>query len=140
MKRTLSFAIAGLLVPGLFAFDKPPAAGPPGFQQLSYEQAVAKGRRDKKAVMIHFGASWCAPCKKMESTTFTNRRVEKFLSDNLIAIKVDYDHNRQLAQEHNITALPTILFLDSGGKEVKRITGYQDPGEFLKATSNLAMK
>lgn len=128
-------ALPSLLIPALTLFGQPPAGHQSPFQSISYEQAVGKARRDNKQVMIACGATWCEPCSKLEAITLKNRRVEKFLSENAIAIKVDIDQQRDLVNKHNISSVPTMLFLDAHGKEVGRIMGYENAEKVLETTS-----
>jgi thiol:disulfide interchange protein len=145
MKRVCCLALAALVVATIPATSQPPASQPPAgskpaFQSLKLDEALALARREKKMVMVDFGATWCGPCKMMEATTFKNQRVEMFLADNLIAIKVDIDNEKASAQKHNVTAVPTILFLDSNGKEVERIIGFKNAEQFLEALTKVKGK
>jgi thiol:disulfide interchange protein len=145
MKRAFRLALAALVVASIPAVGQPPATGQPpaskaAFQSLKLDEALALARRENKIVMVDFGATWCPPCKMMEATTFKNQRVESFLADNMIAIKVDIDHDKAAAQQHGIKAVPTILFLDSNGKELERIIGYKNVEQFLEAAMKVKAK
>tara|TARA_B100000212_G_C26978975_1_gene365809 strand:- start:51 stop:323 length:273 start_codon:yes stop_codon:yes gene_type:complete len=84
----------------------------------------------KNGGILQFSASWCGPCKAL-SKTFENN------SDKLDSVKrhyVDLDQHQDLATQHNVRSVPTlILFKD--GKEVKRLIGnksLEDLVEFIK--------
>ena len=84
----------------------------------------------KNGGILQFSASWCGPCKAL-SKTFENN------SDKLDGVKryyVDLDQHQDLATQHNVRSVPTlILFKD--GKEVKRLIGnksLEDLIEFIK--------
>ena len=83
----------------------------------------------KNGGILQFSASWCGPCKAL-SKTFENN------SDKLDGVKrhyVDLDQHQDLATQHNVRSVPTlILFKD--GKEVKRLIGnksLEDLVEFI---------
>ena len=62
--------------------------------------------------VLKFSAGWCTPCKVLSAT----------LKDVEGITNVDIDQNRQLAVDHNVRSVPTLLFLQDG-KEVERTTG-----------------
>jgi thioredoxin 1 len=62
--------------------------------------------------VLKFSASWCTPCKVLSAT----------LKDVEGVKEIDIDQNRQLAVDHNVRSVPTLVFLQDG-KEVERTTG-----------------
>jgi len=134
MTRSLILSAALLLVATACAAeknDKADAKAPAGFQKLTYDKAVEKAKADKKVVMIDFYADWCGPCKLMEQKTFSEDKVQKFLTDKTVAIRVDVDDNKKLAAQYKIDAIPCMVFVDGDGKEVGRILGFRDADKFL---------
>ena len=89
--------------------------------------------------LVDFYADWCIPCKELEAKTFSNPQVITE-SKKFSALKADMTKSlspqvEQLRDKYNIVGVPTVLILDSSGKETKRITGYVDPHEFYKILS-----
>ncbi len=66
----------------------------------------------------------------MGAVTYPDSRVSEFINDNMIPIQVAYDAV-PLADDYNIKWTPTILSLDSSGKEHHRIVGFLPPEEFV---------
>ncbi len=94
-----------------------------------------------KKVVIDFYADWCIPCKELDGMTFTDEKVIKLLKD-FTALKVDMTKSASpeteaIRKKFNIIGMPTILFFDSNGKEVNRITGFVPPEEFAKILENI---
>jgi thiol:disulfide interchange protein len=141
MKPIIHVVLAVLCIPAFSAFGQPAAPTKAAFQSFSYDEALGMVRREKgKIVMIDFGATWCGPCKMMESTTFQDAQVKEHLADNLIAIKVDIDKSPDVANKHKVKAVPTILFLNGEGKEIERIVGYRNAQQFMQAARRIKAK
>ncbi len=56
---------------------------------ISFEQAVAKAKKNPKPIMIDIYTSWCGPCKMMSSTTFGNAQIAKYLNEKYYCVKFD---------------------------------------------------
>jgi thiol-disulfide isomerase/thioredoxin len=108
-----------------------PASSEGPFQDLTADQALAAAKRDKKVVMIDFFTTWCGPCKKLDKTTWTDPEVQKWLTENTIALRLDAEVEAELAKTRRIESYPTMLFLNADGTELDRIVGYKTPVEFL---------
>jgi thioredoxin 1 len=70
----------------------------------------------KKVVM--FSASWCNPCKQAKPVF---QQLKESRSDVQFEI-VDIDENRDMANDYNITGVPTFLLIENN-EEVKRLVG-----------------
>lgn len=82
----------------------------------------------KGYVLVDFYAPWCAPCRKM--LPVVSELFEKH-SDKFQLLTVDFDQNRLLAKEKNITSVPyLIIFKD--GKKVWEKSGEASKEEILK--------
>jgi thiol:disulfide interchange protein DsbD len=99
-----------------------------------------------KPTVLDFYADWCIPCVEMDRKTFTNYKVIDRTAS-FIRMKVDLTHfdSRQaekLRKTYDIAGVPTIIFLDSTGNEVKdaRVVGYLNANKFLKRIRKLKQK
>lgn len=85
-------------------------------------------------MVIDFYADWCIPCKELDKLTFSDKRVVKEF-ERFTIYKVDMtqnnDINEQLRKRFDVIGMPTVLVIDSNGKEVKRLTGFVKSDEFL---------
>lgn len=72
-------------------------------------------------VLVDFWAPWCGPCKMLAPT------IDELAGDYSGKVrigKVNTDNSRQVAIDHQISAIPTlILFKD--GEVVERVSGLQ---------------
>lgn len=96
----------------------------------SYEASLNNNER----MVIDFYADWCIPCKELDAITFSDKRViEQF--ERFTVYKVDMtkndETNEELRKKFNVIGMPTVLIIDSKGKETKRLTGFVSADEFL---------
>ncbi|MCD5416358.1 thioredoxin family protein [Candidatus Bipolaricaulota bacterium] len=88
------------------------------------EAATAEGQ----GVLLYFGADWCAPCRKLDATTFADPAVIE-ASSRLARIKVDLTVASSPTEEaarkrFGVFGVPTIIIIDSAGAEVVRKAGF----------------
>ena len=69
----------------------------------------------------------------MDNDTYSDKRIIKYASENLISIKIDAEKGSgpEQKKKYRVRGYPTILLLDSFGNEIDRIVGYRPPDEFM---------
>jgi tetratricopeptide (TPR) repeat protein len=96
------------------------------------DEAFAAAREDGKPVMAIFSApSWNSWSVKLDKETLTNARVKEQLKG-FHVVFVDYDLEKDLDSQYQISGVPTTLIFDSTGNKVGDIVGYQTPLRFLR--------
>jgi thiol:disulfide interchange protein DsbD len=97
-------------------------------------QAKEKARSGNKRLLIDVWAEWCAACRELDEKTFSRGDVRESLRD-FVLVKVDLTRknagSESLRRELAIIGMPTIIFLDAGGKETGRFSGFLDGNEFI---------
>jgi thiol:disulfide interchange protein DsbD len=90
-----------------------------------------------KSVMLDLYADWCVACKEFEKYTFPDPKVLEALGDTVL-MQIDLTDNSDpnlVFQEHySVLGLPTILFFDTQGQEVRsaRVTGFMRAAPFAE--------
>jgi len=72
-------------------------------------------------VMAEFGATWCAPCKRLEPELL---QLAKQWTGKVRLAKLDVDQAVNLVMQYQIMTVPTLLLFVKG-QAVQRLTGFQ---------------
>lgn len=72
-------------------------------------------------VLVDFWAPWCGPCKMLAPTI--DELAEDY-SGKVRVGKLNTDESRQVAINHQISAIPTVMIF-KGGQVVERVSGLQ---------------
>lgn len=102
----------------------------PAGWSTNYAAALSQAAKEQEPALVFFTASWCGPCKLMARSTLSEASVEQVLS-NFARVAIDIDEQREVAAEHGIEAVPTFVLLSPAGDEVRRVTGFQSPVDFV---------
>lgn len=105
----------------------------PGGSEPAIRKALASG----KPTLVDFGAGYCIPCKKMKPI-LDSLRTE--YSGRANVIFVDIKEERDMADRYRIMIMPTQVFFDAKGKEVKRHMGFMDKPELIAEFRALGVK
>ncbi len=105
------------------------------------ENSLSKSLSLNKGAIIDFYADWCIPCKELDASTFSDPNVISESKD-FITLKANMTKTLSpdvelLRDKYKIIGVPTVLILNSKGKEVKRITGFINAKEFSEVLQNI---
>ena len=87
--------------------------------ELDYDNFEDEVTNSDIPVLVDFWAEWCAPCKTI--APILEDLAEKYEGDIKVG-KVDIDANSHLANDHQIRAVPTLIFFHQGNV-LRRVTG-----------------
>jgi len=125
----LTFAITALLLMPVFCF----AADLPSASEVTIRAALASG----KPTVADFGARSCIPCKKMAPILAELNQELKGKANVLFS---DLNESYTVAGAFRIQMMPTQIFFDAKGKEVKRHMGFMDKAAILKELTAAGLK
>jgi thioredoxin 1 len=105
----------------------------PSATEASINNSLSSG----KPTVIDLGARTCIPCKKMApileslSSEYRNKASVLF---------IDVHENQAAADKFRIQMIPTQVFFNAQGKEVKRHVGFMEKAEIVKELKAAGLK
>ncbi|MDG2359862.1 MAG: thioredoxin [Planctomycetaceae bacterium] len=86
------------------------------FKDASFEEDVLKS---DTPVLVDFWAPWCGPCRMLAPTVDA---ISEEYEGKVKVGKVNTDENPQIATQHQINSIPTMMIF-KGGEVVERLVG-----------------
>ena len=143
MKRILGIVAIGL-VSLAFTLKKAPVQKQEGtgikFEHITLEEAKKLAAENEQLIFIDCYTSWCGPCKKMAATSFMNEEVGELFNESFVNLKVDIEKDAdgpELARLYKIKAYPTLLIIDSKGKLIKEVVGFQTEDKLISLANSV---
>jgi len=102
-------------------------------------KAQEQAKAEKKLVLMDFtGSDWCSWCIQLKKEVFKTKEFADYAGKNLVLVEVDFPQrkkqsaeqkkaNEALSEKFKIDGYPTVVVLDSEGKEIGRL-GYDEGG------------
>ena len=120
---------------------------------LTLDQVLELQKKNPKNIIIDFYTNWCGPCKMLDRNTFQNKNVSEYINKHYYAVKfnaegnveINYDGRlfinpnyqpeksqrrngtHELTRYLNVSAYPTIIFMDNSSKVINYVRGYKTP-------------
>ena len=118
---------------------------------VTLEEAVELQQKEPRKIIMDFYTKWCGPCKLLDRNTFKNKDVAKYINENYYAVKFNaegndvvnfngnkfintkYDpakanrrnYSHQLTQYFQVTAYPTMVFLDEEDNLITQVCSFE---------------
>jgi thiol:disulfide interchange protein DsbD len=100
---------------------------------------LEEARASVQPVILDFYADWCIPFHELDQFTYSDPKViaalKNFRRIKVDATSVDTDEIREAVRRFDVYGVPTVIFIDRKGGEVKvlRMNGFVPPEEFVSA-------
>ncbi len=121
MERNEEAAIISRMLTELMARRDRPKEAPCPKGIVHCDRAEFEGLLERcKVVLADFWAEWCGPCRMVEPIV---EEVARRYGSKIAVAKINVDESSDLAAEHGVMSIPTIIIFHRG-REVKRLVGY----------------
>jgi protein disulfide-isomerase len=108
-------------------------------------KALAKAKAENKLVLMDFtGSDWCPGCILLHKAVFDTKTFEDYANKHYVLVEVDFPDklkqskalekaNLALKDQYKVEGFPTVILLDTDGKQLKMIDGYsgEKPEEYI---------
>ena len=136
MSRLKSTVWVSLAIMAL-SFAQPGLEGQEYVQwSFDLDQATQVAASENKLVLLHFTATWCAPCKELDRFVFVNPTTIRALSTLVIPVKIDVDAQKFVADKYQITSVPTDVIITPAGHVVSRQASPRSTDGYLQMLSH----
>ncbi|MDC0218997.1 thioredoxin family protein [Verrucomicrobia bacterium] len=124
-----------IVLTSLFALSLNLTAGEGWLTNIEKAKEVAK--KEGKAVLVEFtGSDWCPPCKALKKNVFNSDEFKAYAKKHLVLVELDFPrdkskvskeqaaYNREQAKAFAVKGYPTVILMDSAGKELTKKVGF----------------
>lgn len=123
---------------------KEPVKDGNGIEWYNYEAGWQKAKAENKHMFVDFTATWCIWCRRLEQSTFSEKKVIEALANDFVPVKVwekspdtlDIDGFKITEQDLRIRefqarSFPTLWFVSPKGVRIGPVRGYVDAPTLL---------
>jgi len=104
--------------------------------EMNTEDEVKQALTSGKPVLVDFGANSCLPCRQMRPVL---KEIATEYSEKAKVLVIDVYKYQNLAREHKVLMLPTLVFFDSKGKETFRNVGLMEKEKIVGKLKEIGM-
>ena len=98
--------------------------------EVDYASAVKRAQAEKKPILMDLWTEWCPPCQYLRTKVFPSPEAQSALARYVpLSVMVEKKdrtpvaEGMRLAGQFKLEAYPTLVILDSDGKELRRQVG-----------------
>lgn len=104
------------------------------FQELTFNEALAKAKTENKLIFIDCYTVWCVPCKYMTTNIFPQKEVGDYMNQKFVSVKYDMEkeEGQKLAKRFGVAVYPTFLIVNGDGTLRHRFVGSMNAEQFIE--------
>jgi len=106
----------------------------------NHKESLEIAAKENRPILVDFtGSDWCGWCVKLQKDIFSKPEWQSFAKENVVLLELDFPNskpqsaelkaqNAELQKKFGVNGFPTLVLLDSKGKEIARNEGYLQGG------------
>jgi thiol-disulfide isomerase/thioredoxin/YHS domain-containing protein len=106
--------------------------------QPTVEAAQQIAAQSNRLVLIHFWASWCAPCARLEKEVFSQAETARALDSSFVLVKLNVDEAPATARMYGVSSLPTDVIITPSGRLVASIQSPPTASQYVAQMNQAA--
>ncbi len=109
------------------------------FSAAGLQQLKEQSKKENKPIFLLAHASYCAACKKMIKTVFTEKETGDLFNKSFINAQVDIEseEGKKIVKEYGVEGTPTLLFIGGDGQVINKASGFHSKEELIALTKGL---
>lgn len=103
------------------------------FTHGNWKDVKQLAKEQNKSIFMDCYTSWCGPCKRLSKNIFPQATVGELFNTHFINYKVDMENGEGplLKKQFNVSAYPTLIWVDSDGNELHKSVGAPNADELM---------
>ena len=109
-------------------------------ETLAEMNAAQKKASDQMLMLfVDVYATWCGPCKMMDSEVYTDPAVADYMNANYVSVRMDgeSDFGRIYAAEQKLEGYPSMFIFSDNGERVSNIVGFTPAKELVTSLTSI---
>lgn len=103
-------------------------------ETLEQMKAAQKKASDQMLMLfVDVYATWCGPCKMMDSEVYTDPKVADYMNAKYVSVRLDgeSDYGRNYVVEQQLEGYPSMFIFSDEGERVSKIVGFTPAEELI---------
>lgn len=95
------------------------------FEPLTFDEALAKAKKENKLVFLDCYTEWCGPCRAMLTNVFSRKEAGDFFSPKFVCVKFNMEKGEglELREKLGVKSYPTFFIICPNGSVQHKIVG-----------------
>ena len=103
--------------------------------RYALDEALDRARDENKLVLADIAAIWCAACRRLDKTVFSDATVLEVIDERFVFARIEYesDEGEAFIERYGVVGYPTLLILDADGNKLRRLPLTFSPQAFVES-------